>query len=82
MKDWIIISWYDGGYDYAISIDGKVKYKQEIEDIEDLNNPYKGIWVLYDTYWDNAIEKIQAKYPKNLLVCDSGGIEIYEITQK
>lgn len=87
MKDWIIISWYDSGYQHSISIDGKVMDRHEIEDIEDRNNPYKDIWNIFDTKTfdmklGDCAKQIQAKYHKNVLVCEDGGIEFYEITQK
>ena len=82
MKDWIIISWYDSGYQRSISIDGKVMDRFEIDDIEDWNNPYKDIWAIFNTGAEDRIKGIQAKYHKNVLVCEDGRIEFYEITQE
>lgn len=86
MKDWIIISWYDSGYCYSISIDGKVMRRNEIEDIEDYKKEdiesirvYIDIRDMYDEYDVDGIKKIQTKYHKNVLVCEDGGIEFYEL---
>lgn len=81
MKDWIIISWYDGGVSYAISIDGKVMRRDQIEDIEDIEGirDYIDIRDMYDEYDVDGIKKIQTKYHKNVLVCEDGGIEFYEL---
>ena len=84
MKDWIIISWYEGGYCGSISIDGEIKYGDEIERIEDKTNPYKHIWDAYlgDFYGyahRRLLEELKEKYHKNILICEDGCIEIVEL---
>lgn len=81
MKDWIIISWYDGGVSYAISIDGKVMRRDQIEDIEDIEGirDYIDIRDMYDEWDYDSIRKIQNKYHKNVLVCEDGNISFLEL---
>lgn len=80
MKDWIIISCYDSGYAYSISINGEIKDRSEIEAIKNMANPYKDIWQIYDNWsYDDIIRKIQEKYHKNILICDDGNIRFYEL---
>lgn len=79
IEEWIIISIYDSGYNFAISINGIIKCRDEIEEIEDESNLYKSIanyLTEYGFYID--YQDIAEKYSCNLIVCTDGNIEIIE----
>lgn len=85
MKGWIIISTYDSGYNYSISIDGKIADKFNIVDWYMPRNDipdHKQIAKILDDgrfYPDiRIIKKIIERYSRNIIVCADGNIEIYK----
>lgn len=89
MKDLIIISWYDSGCNFSISIDGEVKEKYEIEfKIKEKNNPYKeivsfckrGLGAVIDgkKAMKRLTKRISDKYKKSVILCEDGSICIGE----
>lgn len=84
LKDFIVLSVYDNGFYFSLMVNGK------IYGTYDLEHKRKFKW-LYNVYKDASgsedmdviVNTLQRDFPdKTIIVCDGGGIEIYEKEDK